>query len=46
LAHYFSFSGYPGYAFLDKSGNYRPDAIKWMSGIENREELAALINKY
>jgi len=45
LAHYFSFSGYPGHAFIDKTGTYKPGAIKWMSEIENREALAALINK-
>lgn len=45
LANYFSFSGYPGHALIDKAGNYRPGAIKWMSDIENREALLALINK-
>jgi len=45
LANYFSFSGYPGHAFIDKTGNYKPGAIKWMSDIESRETLAALINK-
>ncbi|PSL46284.1 thiol-disulfide isomerase/thioredoxin [Chitinophaga niastensis] len=41
LAHYFSFSGYPGHAFIDKTGIYRPGA----SDIENREALVTLINK-
>lgn len=45
LANYFSFSGYPGHAFIDKAGNYRPGAVKWMSDIENREMLNTLINK-
>jgi hypothetical protein len=45
LSNYFSFSGYPGYAFIDKAGNYRPGAIKRVSNIENKEALAALINK-
>jgi thiol-disulfide isomerase/thioredoxin len=45
LANYFSFSGYPGHAFIDKTGNYRPGAIKWMSEIENREALAALLKR-
>ncbi|HMI61859.1 MAG TPA: TlpA disulfide reductase family protein [Puia sp.] len=45
LSHYFSFSGYPGHALIDKAGNYKPGAIKWMSEIENGETLAALINQ-
>ncbi len=45
LSNYFSFSGYPGYAFIDKAGNYRPGAIKRISNIKDREELATLINK-
>jgi thiol-disulfide isomerase/thioredoxin len=44
LSNYFSFSGYPGHALINKAGKYKPGAIKWMSDIENREELAALIN--
>jgi thiol-disulfide isomerase/thioredoxin len=45
LSKYFSFSGYPGHAFIDKAGNYRPGAIRSMFNIKDREELAALINK-
>ena len=45
LSNYFSFSGYPGYAFIDKAGSYRPGAIKRVSDIENREALFDLINK-
>ena len=45
LSNYFSFSGYPGYAFIDKAGSYRPGAIKRVSDIENREALYGLINK-
>ena len=45
ISKYFSFSGYPGYAFIDKTGTYKPGAFKWMSEIENRESLLTLINK-
>jgi thiol-disulfide isomerase/thioredoxin len=43
LSNYFSFNGYPGYALIDKAGKYKPGAIQWMSSIENRDALAALI---
>jgi thiol-disulfide isomerase/thioredoxin len=45
LAHYFSFSGYPGHAFIDKTGQYRPGAISWMSQIQDKKGLVALIDK-
>lgn len=45
LSTFFSFNGYPGYALIDKNGNYKPGAIKWMSDIEDRDALAALINR-
>ncbi len=45
LSKYFSFSGYPGYAFIDKAGVYKPGAITWMQVIKDKEALAALINK-
>jgi len=45
ISNYFSFSGYPGYALIGKTGQYRPGAIKRMSEIESREALAALISK-
>jgi thiol-disulfide isomerase/thioredoxin len=45
LSNYFSFSGYPGHALIDKGGNYKPGAIQWMSQIENKEALATLIGK-
>jgi thiol-disulfide isomerase/thioredoxin len=45
LSSYFSFSGYPGHALIDKSGHYKPGAIQWMSQIENKEALAALIDQ-
>ncbi|HXB45145.1 MAG TPA: TlpA disulfide reductase family protein, partial [Puia sp.] len=45
ISNYFSFSGYPGYALIDKTGKYRPGAIKSMSEIANRDALAVLINK-
>ena len=45
LSNYFSFQGYPGYAIINKAGNYKPGAIKRISDIENREALILLINK-
>jgi thiol-disulfide isomerase/thioredoxin len=42
VSTYFSFHGYPGYAMIDKGGNYRPGAIEWRT-IENKDALAALI---
>ena len=45
LAGYFSFSGYPGYALVDKKGVYRPGAIKWLKEITDRNALARLINQ-
>ncbi|HWB27102.1 MAG TPA: TlpA disulfide reductase family protein [Chitinophagaceae bacterium] len=44
ISSYFSFSGYPGYAFIDKTGKYRPGAIKWMSEIKDEAALADLVN--
>jgi thiol-disulfide isomerase/thioredoxin len=43
LSNYFSFSGYPGYAFIDKMGKYRPGVFKRISEIENRESLSDLV---
>jgi len=43
LSRYFAFSGYPGYAFIDKAGSYKPGAITWMSQIENKQALATLV---
>lgn len=43
LSHYFSFSGYPGYALIDRAGNYKPGAIQRISAVENKDALAALI---
>ncbi len=43
LSGYFAFNGYPGYALIDKSGQYKPGAIQWMSQIQNKDALAALI---
>lgn len=45
LSKYFSFNGYPGYAFIDKTGSYKPGAINRVSEIGNRETLVALISK-
>lgn len=44
LSKYFSFSGYPGYAFIDRNGVYKAGAIKWISDIKDRAALAALVN--
>jgi thiol-disulfide isomerase/thioredoxin len=46
ISSYFSFSGYPGYAFIDKKGNYKPSALKDISKIANSDALSALIKKY
>ena len=43
VSDFFSFNGYPGYALIDKDGNYRPGDIQWIATIENRDALAALI---
>lgn len=45
LSTYFSFKGYPGYAFINKQGIYQPGAITWPSQIKGKEELATLVNK-
>jgi thiol-disulfide isomerase/thioredoxin len=45
LASYFSFNGYPGHAFIDKTGKYRPGVIDMMWNIKDKEDLSALINK-
>jgi thiol-disulfide isomerase/thioredoxin len=41
ISTYFSFSGYPGYAFIDRQGKYQPGAITWMSDL-SKEQLTAL----
>ncbi|WP_461093321.1 TlpA family protein disulfide reductase [Spirosoma gilvum] len=43
LAQYFSFSGFPGYAFIDQKGVYKPGAITWLSAIKGKDALAALL---
>jgi thiol-disulfide isomerase/thioredoxin len=45
LSSYFSFNGYPGYALINKAGEYKPGAIQWMAQIQNKDALAALISK-
>lgn len=37
ISSYFSFSGYPGYAFIDTKGRYKPGAIQWMSSIDKNK---------
>ncbi|QKZ13412.1 TlpA family protein disulfide reductase [Spirosoma sp. KUDC1026] len=44
LAKLFSFSGYPGYAFIDQKGVYKPGVITWMSAIKDKNALADLLN--
>ncbi|MDF2192674.1 TlpA disulfide reductase family protein [Paraflavitalea sp. CAU 1676] len=44
LSQFFSFSGYPGYAFIDRKGVYKPGAIKRVSQIPDRAALAALVD--
>lgn len=44
IRNLFSFRGYPGYAFFDRNGIYRPGAIEWIGTID-RPSLAALIEK-
>ncbi len=42
VGQYFSFSGYPGYAFIDQKGIYKPGVITWMSAIKDKNALADL----
>lgn len=44
LSNYFSFSGYPGHAFIDKTGKYKPGAFKWFAEIQDTKALATLVN--
>ncbi len=43
LGQLFSFSGYPGYAFIDQKGVYKSGAITWLSAIKGKDDLAALL---
>jgi thiol-disulfide isomerase/thioredoxin len=43
LSQYFSFSGYPGYAFINQNGVYKPGAITWLKDIKDKNDLAALL---
>ena len=43
LAQLFSFTGYPGYAFIDQKGIYKAGAITWLSAIKGKDDLAALL---
>lgn len=43
LGQLFSFKGYPGYAFIDQKGVYKPGAITWLSAIRDRSALADLL---
>ncbi|GAB3640354.1 TlpA family protein disulfide reductase [Spirosoma arcticum] len=43
LGQLFSFSGYPGYAFIDQKGVYKPGAITRLSAIKGKDDLAALL---
>lgn len=44
VGQYFSFSGYPGYAFIDRKGVYKPGVIRWMSAIKDKAALEALLD--
>lgn len=44
FSNYFSFSGYPGYAYIDKKGNYKPGAFERISEIKDKEDLTTLLN--
>ncbi len=43
LTAYFSFTGYPGYALIDQTGQYRRGAITFIGMIRGRDALQALI---
>lgn len=43
LGQLFSFSGYPGYAFIDQKGVYKPGVITWLSAIKDKNALAYLL---
>lgn len=43
LGQLFSFSGYPGYAFIDQKGVYKPGAITRLSAIKDKNALADLL---
>ncbi|MBC3788327.1 TlpA family protein disulfide reductase [Spirosoma utsteinense] len=43
LGQLFSFSGYPGYAFIDQKGVYKPGVITWLLAIKDKNDLAALL---
>jgi thiol-disulfide isomerase/thioredoxin len=40
----FSFSGYPGYAFFNRKGEYKPGSFQWLSELD-RSKLVDLINQ-
>ncbi len=44
ISSYFSFSGYPGHAFIDKNGKYKPGAFKGFAEIQDAKALANLVN--
>lgn len=44
IRNLFSFSGYPGYAFIDRAGNYKPGAFQRISEV-NKEKLAGLLKR-
>lgn len=45
ISKYFSFSGYPGYALINKAGNFKPGAFTWINEIADAKALEAIINK-
>lgn len=45
LSGYLSFTGYPGHAYINKNGQYKPGAINGIGEIPDRQALINLINK-
>jgi thiol-disulfide isomerase/thioredoxin len=45
LSGYLSFTGYPGHAYIDRTGQYKPGAINGIGEIPDRQALITLINK-
>lgn len=43
LSKYFSFSGYPGYAFIDRNGVYKAGALKRIEDIKDKDALADIV---
>ncbi|HVS98745.1 MAG TPA: hypothetical protein VHE54_19775, partial [Puia sp.] len=44
LSAYFSFNGYPGYAFISKDGKYQAGSSQYVRDM-TKETLTSLVNK-